>query len=93
MAQAWTTSDAEPHITVGNKKTANMQGYHGAEFIIGLVLIWIALPMVWMNERKQVRIYDLIDLAKKKVVNVDIDEVESKNNYELVHATGKTFTL
>ena len=49
--------------------------------------------MVWMNERKQVRIYDLIDLAKKKVVNVDIDEVESKNNYELVHATGKTFTL
>ena len=22
------------------------------EFILGVILIWIALPMVWMNERK-----------------------------------------
>jgi hypothetical protein len=47
-----------------------------------------------MNERKQVRIYDLIDIAKQKVLsNVDINKVESDNNYKLVHAQGKTFTL
>ena len=50
--------------------------------------------MVWMNERKQVRIYDLIDVAKKRVVaDIDIDKVDSANNYKLVHATGKVFTL
>ena len=37
------------------------------EFILGLILIGFALPMVWMNERKQVKIYKVLDKGREQV--------------------------
>ena len=34
------------------------------EFLLGCFLIGFALPMIWMNERKQVKIYKTIEQAK-----------------------------
>jgi hypothetical protein len=38
---------------------------HGiGSFSMGLIILCIALPMVWMNERKYVRYFEVIDEAK-----------------------------
>ena len=34
------------------------------DFVIGVIFICLAIPMVWFNERKQVKIYQLIMKAK-----------------------------
>jgi hypothetical protein len=31
-----------------------------AEALGGVILIWLAIPMVWMNERKDVKMYKVI---------------------------------
>ena len=38
------------------------------EFVLGVILICFALPLVWMNERKQVKIYQTIVRAEKAVI-------------------------
>ena len=44
--------------------------------------------MIWMNERKQVVIYKLIEKAKESVKTVDIDNVSDSDNFKLVQAKG-----
>jgi len=39
----------------------------GGEFFAGVILIVFALPMVWMNERKDVKYYEVIMAGKKAV--------------------------
>lgn len=54
-------------------------------------MIGIALPMVWMNERKQVKIYKTLKKAENDVVrNVNQDIPDEQKNYSLVHLNGKT---
>ena len=58
------------------------------KFLLGVVLICLALPIVWFNERKQVKIYELISKAKTACKDSSIDSVMDNHNFELVHATG-----
>lgn len=58
------------------------------DFTIGIILIGLAIPMIWMNERKQVVIYKLIEKAKESVKTVDIDNVSDSDNFKLVQAKG-----
>jgi hypothetical protein len=53
---------------------------------MGLVMISFALPVIWMNERKQAKMYSLITKATKAVIrNCDSEDVMGGNNFELVH--------
>ena len=69
--------------------SSSSHGSKGGEFITGLFIICIALPLVWFNEKKQVKIYKLLSAGKKAVVqNVSINEVRKENNLKLIHAQG-----
>lgn len=41
-----------------------------AEFLIGICMIAAAFSMVWMNERRQVRMYKLISKAEADCVDI-----------------------
>ena len=41
--------------------------------------------MIWMNERKQVKIDRVITQGKKEVVDGDIQEPRDEHNFKLVH--------
>jgi hypothetical protein len=53
-------------------------------------LLACALPLLWNNERKYVRMDSLISKAKKMVVEVDHREPRQEDNFKLVHASGIT---
>ena len=62
-------------------------------FIFGVICICFAIPMIWFNERKLVRMYKLFDDAKKAVIkDIAINEVRGANDLRLIHANGKTKT-
>ena len=56
-------------------------------------MICIALPMVWMNERREVHIYKLLSAAEKAVVrSVDLFKDLHANVNKLVHCQGDLST-
>lgn len=61
-------------------------------FIIGVIFIGLALPMVWYNERTQVKIFNLINRGRKEVITVPSQGLEESNNFKLVHSNGNTST-
>lgn len=64
-----------------------------AGFIVGCVLIAFALPMVWMNERKQVKIYKLIDNARTSAIpEAPATEPSDNDNFKLIHTSAHTST-
>ena len=75
------------------KGTSKSEDSPLGDFILGCIMICFALPMIWFNERKLVRIYKLIGKARKVVVkDIAINEVRGANDLKLIHATGKTVT-
>ena len=59
-----------------------------ASFALGVVLICFALPMVWMNERKDVKIYKVVGKAREAYKESDSESLMDNLNFELVHTTG-----
>lgn len=51
-------------------------------------MICFAYPMVWMNERKLVKVYKTIALGREACVEANPDEPSAENNHKLVHAKG-----
>ena len=45
-------------------------GHSIMEFLLGILLITAAFPLVWMNERRQVRIWKLISKAEEDCVDL-----------------------
>lgn len=78
--------------TSTSTSTGKKDGGFFGEFIAGVFLICFALPMVWMNERKQVKVYNTIKKAREAVRTVDIDNPMDEDNYKLVHASGQLTT-
>ena len=77
-------------VTVGNGKQDESPIF---DFVFGLILILFAIPMIWFNERKLVRMYKLFEKARKAVVpDIAINEVRGVDNLRLIHAVGKTTT-
>lgn len=66
-------------------------GKKGGEFFGGIILIAFALPMIWMNERKDVKYYQVIMAGKDAVKNVD-SEKPFDNEWDLAFCTGRTAT-
>jgi len=48
--------------------------------------------MVWMNERRDVRFYQLYQEAKRMVRGADSNAPSEDLNFSLVHATGRATT-
>lgn len=76
----------------GGSVTTSRQKKEGGEFFVGLIFIWLALPMVWMNERKNVKIYQVIQAGQEAVIPADANKPEQDNKYALVHMQGRTIT-
>ena len=59
---------------------------------IGVCLIFFALPMIWMNERKDVKMYKVITQGREAVVEADPNEPQEENMFKLIHVKGETST-
>ena len=62
------------------------------EFILGIIFIACAIPIIWMNERRQVKIGQLIEAAETSYIRADPEKVSDDNDFELIHVTAKTST-
>jgi hypothetical protein len=60
-----------------------------AGFIVGCILIGIAIPLVWMNERRDVHTYNVIQKARRAVRKADCNMPDPYLNTALVHMTGR----
>lgn len=79
LAQKPTGSRTKPTNT--GKKDSWFAG-----FIAGLFCIAFAIPMVWMNERRQVKIYKTLTATQEVLVqNVDPFKPRTENDMEVVH--------
>eukprot|EP00347_Sterkiella_histriomuscorum_P006683 403351833 len=62
-----------------------------ADFIIGIILICFSFPILWNNERKQVRIAALLIEGEKNVVDCqDYKQPETSQDMKLIYASGQT---
>ena len=60
------------------------------DFIAGIIFIIFAFPILWNNEKTQVRIAAFYIKAEKAVKVINTDLPDDAFNYELVYATGLT---
>jgi hypothetical protein len=58
----------------------------------GMIMICFAIPMVWMNERKQVKIYQLIENGREKCEKADSASPNPDHHKKLVCTTGELAT-
>ena len=73
-------------------KSGGSGGKIGA-FGAGILLIGLALPMVWFNEKNQVKIFALVKKGRQQAISDDNYEKElSSKNFKLVHASDLTHT-
>jgi len=70
----------------------NKKGWGFSEALFGIVLIWTAIPMIWMNERKDVKMYKVITKGRRAVVEADCQEPTEEFMMKLVHVMGETTT-
>jgi hypothetical protein len=68
------------------------KGWGFAEAFGGIILIWLAIPMVWMNERKDVKMDKVINQGREAAVKADHEAPEDSNEYALIHVYGETST-
>jgi len=48
--------------------------------------------MIWMNERKDVKIYKVITRGRDEVIEASCDDPQEENQYKLIHVQGETST-
>ena len=61
----------------------------GGGFFVGCFLIGIALPLIWMNERRDVKTFQVIQKARKAVRRADAQQPIEAHNLFLVHASAR----
>lgn len=73
-------------------------GHAILDFLFGILFLTLALPTIWYNEKRQVRMYELISKAEEQCIDNDqfIDsktEVKRENNLRLVRLHGRVDSL
>lgn len=53
-------------------------------------MIVFSFPILWMNERKQVKIARLLYNARKQCVSINYGKPSEVQNFKLVYASGET---
>ncbi len=78
---------AIPSLSTRHKKEDSVIG----DFIGGIILICFSFPILWMNERKQVRMEKVIKKGKKACEDgSDINKPHEGQNMKLVYQCGDT---
>ena len=54
------SSSSGGSTSVTRRSFRKPEGAGFKEMFAGIFLIWCALPMIWMNERKEVKVYQVI---------------------------------
>ena len=72
-----------------DKSSKNGKGSVFGAFIVGVVLIIAAFPCIWMNERRAVHFYKLINEAEKVCIDVVANKAESELDKCLVRIQGE----
>ena len=57
--------------------------------LIGFVLVFGAIPLLWWNEGRAVKAQRALDEATRLVVDIEADRVSNANNGKLVHLSGE----
>jgi hypothetical protein len=65
---------SKPKSSSSSKSSKKKEGWGFEEAGVGVCLIFIALPMIWMNERKDVKMYKVITKGREAVVEADPDD-------------------
>ena len=78
---------------VRRSRRSEPEGAGFEEMIAGIFLIWCALPMIWMNERKDVKIYKVILDGQKAYIEADPNKPRKSDKFALVHMSGRTSTF
>jgi hypothetical protein len=60
--------------------------------VVGMVMVVIAFPLLFLNEGRAVKRYKTLKEGGGAVISVAIDKVNSANQGKLVHLTGKAVT-
>jgi hypothetical protein len=55
----------------GVRVKGQKKGMGFGEALLGIILIWCAIPMIWMNERKDVKMHKVITKGREAVVEAD----------------------
>lgn len=66
------------------------KGWGITEFFLGLILIPLSIVCIWKNEKKIVNYNKVIVKAKDSLKSVAADKIDDKNDFELVHVSGKS---
>jgi len=62
-----------------------------ADFIIGIIFISFSFPILWNNERKQVKIEHLLNNGEKKCQDCkDLTNPTDEQNFKLIYVSGET---
>ena len=104
MSKVATDADPVKYLnSVNTSKVPNRRSYRtyssssdsgeggvGALGLFGILLICFAIPIVWFNERKSVKMDKLYGQAGRNVKSLKNvrDGVNYQNHYQLVHCTG-----
>jgi hypothetical protein len=56
--------------------------------LVGVVLIFGAIPLLWWNEGRAVKAQRALDEATRLVVDIEADRADTGNNGKLVHVSG-----
>ena len=60
--------------------------------VVGIVMVVIAFPLLFLNEGRAVKRYKTLKEGGGAVISVAIDKVDSANQSKLIHLTGKAVT-
>ena len=88
-AEVFTSKDDPETLDLRGGSSRGKSGKKGNGFIGGIILIWIGIPLVWMNERRDVKTYEMIQKARKAVRRADAQSPVEGHNWFLVHASAR----
>ena len=71
LSQVEAKGHASNYITYGGYSYDNNTSNPAADFIFGILLIVMSFPVLWNNERKQVKIYNLLVKGQKECSDAD----------------------
>lgn len=93
LTESW-ISDEEVYLKKVLKSKKKKGGSNPiVDFLLGILMITCAFPIIWMNERRQVRTWQLIKKAEDSVKEIkDPNEVDEGLDLELVHIEGEIKT-
>jgi hypothetical protein len=62
-------------------------------FVIGWILMWFSVPVLWLNEKRSAKHEALIDQGEADCRSIEADKFDEDNTHWLVHVNGETASM